>query len=240
MRQYAEALAHVIEDDHRRVRQLEERHEFYVTDLAARARRAVKVDFPALRGITSVEAPTRAQLRARARRRRDLQRFYSLKVQMRYGEVSSDELEEDLAALGPELAQMLAVTVRESEHDTTLSPTRVTDGTGWRMWADECDFERIVLAHDVLERLARANSSLHHMAQFWDTPGQFLADLASTPMSAELMIVSDWLCDSFEHHVPFAELVLGLAGIEAQLIRDCHPHLVRRDGRRSCRPDLSL
>jgi hypothetical protein len=211
-----EALAKEIEDDLRRTRQLAQRHEFYVADRATRAARAVDVDFPLLLGTTSIAGATRAQQRERARQRKQLKRYYAARVHLQYGGVSSHDLEEDLAPLGP-LAGLVVDMVRDDEHAADGSTLAFGD-PGWRALAMESDFQRLCVARGVLTRLARANGLLHVMARYWDEPREILHHLASVPIWSDLAALPSALANPIDFPARFAELVLTFATLEIQLL----------------------
>jgi hypothetical protein len=215
------ALAWYVADDRRRVRQMETRNEYYVSDLAHRASKAVTVDFPALLAAGPPTGATSRQRRERARQRKQWQRFFSTKVQMKYGEVGSGEIEEDLKLLGPETAKLFADMVRQEEHDSARGKSVPTANLNETVhdWWDKIPFERFETARTLVCRCAAVNAALHDLAYFYEEPRGFLADISTEAAFAELVILPGSLINPVALSRPFAELVLSLAPIDLALIQ---------------------
>jgi hypothetical protein len=213
-----DALAWAMADSYRRVRQGEQQNEFHVADMAHRASVAIKSDFPPLLAVAPAVGATRRQLKDRDRLRKQWQRLVGAKVLMKYGDVTGHELEEELQALGPEMAAMIADFVRQDEKQTSPALGAAGERDVGRM-IDSIPFERLEAAREVLLRCATTNASLHALARYYAEVHEFLANLGPNPMFAELLILPGALADGVSAPAAFADLVVGFAMVEPQLVQ---------------------
>jgi hypothetical protein len=219
-RSVRDALAWVLQDDLRRVRLREQRNEYYVADLAHRAANAVTTDFPPLLAAAPPVGATRRQLKERARQRKQWQRFFGAKVEMKYGEVSGYELEEELLPLGRTMATFVADLVRQGEKERPREDVSSDEPeSSTAHLAQGLPYDRLLAAREVLHRCAMANAALHELAPYYEEVRWFLADIGSEARFAELLILPGSLADGVSFPVAFAELVLGNAAIEPQLVQ---------------------
>jgi hypothetical protein len=213
-----DALAWVVQDDMRRVRQRVQRNEFYLADLAHRVANAVTTSFPLLLAAAPPVGATRRQLKERARQRKQWQRFLGAKVAMKYGEPSGSELEEDLQPLGPKVAGILAKLARDDELAGKSSSSDEDEPSAARLVQD-VDFDQLLAAREVIHRCATVNTALYELATYYEEAREYLADLNADAGFAELLILPGALADGVSMPAAFAELAVGFASVELGLVQ---------------------